>query len=228
MAGFTGLATYGDNNIGGWRLISLASYATIMKSADESFSRMMVVLLATLLGAGALGVVVSRRQVKPLLKLTESAKTIAAGNYDTRVVVTTHDEIGALANTFNQMADALEARAAERTQAQAALSRANAELERRVEERTAQLVTAERAARESEAELNAYFDASPVGMVVVDRQLRYLKANQRIVEMTKVPTDVRIGKSVRELLPELADVLEPLYQQVFATGKPILKFESEQ
>src|ERR1700719_1543186 len=39
MAGFTGLATYGDNNVGGWRLISLASYATIMKSADESFSR---------------------------------------------------------------------------------------------------------------------------------------------------------------------------------------------
>jgi PAS domain S-box-containing protein len=225
MAGFTGLATYGDNNIGGWRLISLASYATIMKSADESFSRMMVVLSATLLGAGALGVVVSRRQVKPLLKLTESAKTIAAGNYGARVIATTHDEIGALANTFNQMADALEARTAERTEAQAALSRANAELERRVEERTVQLVTAERAARESEAELNAYFDASPVGMVVVDRQLRYLKANQRIVEMTKVPTDVRIGKTVRELLPQLADILEPLYQQVFVTGKPILKFD---
>ena len=60
---------------------------------------------------------------------------------------------------------------------------------------------------------------------MVDRQLRYLKANQQIVEMTKVPTDVRIGKSVRELLPELADVLEPLYQQVFATGQPILKFD---
>jgi PAS domain S-box-containing protein len=225
MAGFTGLATYGDNNVGGWRLISLASYATIMKSADESFSRMMVVLLATLVGAGALGVVVARRQVKPLLRLIESAKTIAAGNYETRVVATTHDEIGALANSFNQMADALEARAAERTQAQAALSRANAELERRVEERTVQLVTAERTARESEAELNAYFDASPVGMVVVDRQLRYLKANQQIVEMTRVPTDVRIGKSVRELLPELVDVLEPLYQQVFATGQPILKFD---
>ena len=81
MAGYTGLATYGDNNVGGWRLISLASYETIMKSADESFSRMMVVLSATLLGAGALGVAVSRRQVKPLLKLTEGAKTIAAGNY---------------------------------------------------------------------------------------------------------------------------------------------------
>ena len=65
MAGFTVLATYGDNNVGGWRLISLASYETIMKPADESFNRMMGVLLATLVGAAVLGVVVARRQVKP-------------------------------------------------------------------------------------------------------------------------------------------------------------------
>ena len=81
------------------------------------------------------------------------------------------------------------------------------------------------AARESEAELNAYFDASPVGMVLVDRQLRYLKANQRLADMTKVSIDARLGKTVREIVPSLADILEPLYQQVFATGKPILNFE---
>ena len=52
MAGYTSLATYGDNNAGGWRLISLASYETIMKPADESFNRMMGMLLATLVGGG--------------------------------------------------------------------------------------------------------------------------------------------------------------------------------
>ena len=46
MAGYTGLATYGDNEAGGWRLVSLASYQTIMKPADESFNRMMIILLA--------------------------------------------------------------------------------------------------------------------------------------------------------------------------------------
>jgi HAMP domain-containing protein len=116
MAGDTGLATYGDNNSGGWRLISPASYRTIMKPADESFNRMMGILLATLLTAGVVGIWVAGRLVRPLLRLTEGAKTIAAGNYDTGVVSTTHDEICILANTFNQMADALEARAAERTQ----------------------------------------------------------------------------------------------------------------
>src|ERR1700722_19371429 len=232
MAGYAGLATYGDNEAGGWRLVSQVSYETIMKPADDSFNRMMGILLATLLLAGVLGVLISRRLVKPLLKLTEGAKTIAAGNYDTRVVATTHDEIGVLAESFNQMAEAMEKRASERTQAQEALSRVNDELEQRVGERTAQLVAeiserkgAEQAARESETELNTYFDASPVGMVLVDRELRYLKANQRLADMTKVSIDGRIGKTVREILPAIADILEPLYKEVFASGKPIINFE---
>jgi PAS domain S-box-containing protein len=231
MAGYTRLGTYGAN-AGGWRLSSLASYDTIMKPATETFNEMLGLLVVTLVGATLFGLWVARRLAKPILKLTEGAKTMAAGNYDTRVVATTRDEIGVLANTFNQMAEAMEKRASERAQAQEALSRANNELEQRVGERTAQLVAevserkgAEQSARESEAELKAYFDASPVGMVLVDRELRYLKANQRLAEMTKVSIDARIGKTVREILPAIADILEPLYKEVFASGKPIINFE---
>jgi signal transduction histidine kinase/DNA-binding response OmpR family regulator len=52
-----------------------------------------------------------------------------------------------------------------------------------------------------------------------------LKANQRLGDMTKVPIDIRLGKTVREVAPFLADTLEPLYQEVFSTGQPILNFE---
>ena len=231
MAGYTRLGTYGAN-AGGWRLSSLASYDTIMKPATETFNEMLGLLVVTLVGATLFGLWVARRLAKPILKLTEGAKTIAAGHFDARVVVTSRDEIGVLANTFNQMAEAMEKRTSERAQAQEALSRANNELEQRVGERTAELVAeiserkgAEQAARESEAELKAYFDASPVGMVLVDRQLRYLKANQRLADMTKVSIDGRIGKTVREILPAIADILEPLYKEVFASGKPIINFE---
>ena len=160
MAGYTRLGTYGAK-AGGWRLSSLASYDTIMKPATETFNEMLGLLVVTLVGAALFGLWVARRLAKPILKLTEGAKTIAAGNYDTRVVATTRDEIGVLANTFNQMAEAMEKRAFERDQAQEALSRANNELEQRVGERTAQLVAeiserkgAEQAARESEVEAN--------------------------------------------------------------------------
>jgi nitrogen fixation/metabolism regulation signal transduction histidine kinase len=165
-------ATYGDNEAGGWRLISPVSYETIMKPADESFNRMMAILLPTLLAAGVLGVLVSRRQVKPLLKLTEGAKTIAAGNYDTRMVVTTHDEIGVLANTFNQMAEAMEKRAFERRQAQEALSRANNELEHRVGERTLQLARALMIMR-------ATLESTTDGILVTDDKLEVIDSNAK-------------------------------------------------
>ena len=73
------------------------------------------------------------------MNLTESAKTIASGRFETRVAVTTHDETGTLAKAFNQMADTLEKNLL-------VLRHAKEELERRVQERTIQL-TAEIAER---------------------------------------------------------------------------------
>ncbi len=84
---------------------------------------------------------------------------------------------------------------------------------------------AEESARESEAQLNAYFNASPAGMSMVDPQLRYIKVNQRLADITGRPVEEHRGKSIRQIVPQLADILEPLYLQVFATGKPILNLE---
>src|SRR6202011_4271521 len=112
------------------------------------------------------------------------------------------------------------------------LASANNELEQRVAERTAQLVAeieerrqAEEAMRESEARLSAYFTASPNGMAMVDSQLRYMKVNQRLADITGVPLQSHIGRAIREIVPQLADILEPLYEEVLATGEPILNFE---
>ena len=45
--------------------------------------------------------------VQPLRQLTEATRSIAAGAYDRRVTVSSHDEIGELAGTFNRMAQAV-------------------------------------------------------------------------------------------------------------------------
>ena len=80
------------------------------------------------------------------------------------------------------------------------------ESERGVDVRTAQLLTeieerkqAEMAAQKSEAQLNAYFNASPAGMGMVDRQMRYLKVNQRLADITGVPISEHLGKTIREM-----------------------------
>ncbi|HSZ76324.1 MAG TPA: response regulator [Chthoniobacterales bacterium] len=244
MAGYTELATYGDNKTGGWRLISLVPYETIMRPANESFNRMMGILLATLLAAGILGALVARRQVKPLLKLTEGAKTIAAGNYDTRVVATTHDEIGVLANTFNQMAEAMEKRASERSQAQEALSRANNELEQRVEERTLQLARAFMIMR-------ATLESTTDGILVTDDQLEVVDSNAKYVDIWEIPEKAMkagVPRQVRELASqrfadpqrfvarieeigatdqESFDLLEPKDGRIFERYSKVLRVEGK-
>src|ERR1700722_20610785 len=193
---------------------------------------MLAVLLATLAGAAVLGIWLARRLAGPILKLTESAKTIAGGRFDTRVAVTARDEIGALADAFNLMAGTVQTEVNQRAKSQDSLRSVNEELEQRVEARTKQLTAeiaerkhAEESARESEAQLSAYFSASPMGMGMVDPQLRYLKVNQRLADITGLPVEEHYGKTIREIVPQLADILEPLYHGVFATGTPILDFE---
>ncbi len=147
------------------------------------------------------------RMKSPPTDLTEGAKTIADGHFDARPGGNTRDEIGALADAFNQTGDPM----------QDTLGA----LQREVAERT----QAEEAARESEAQLTAYFDASPTGMGLVDPQLRYLKVNQRMAKLIGLPSSALLGRSIHEILPQAADILEPLYREVFASGKPILNFE---
>jgi PAS domain S-box-containing protein len=84
---------------------------------------------------------------------------------------------------------------------------------------------AEQRLHESEAQLSAYFDASPTGMGMVDSQLRYLKVNQRLADISGLRVEEHYGKTIREIVPQLADTLEPVYQEVFATGKAILDLE---
>src|ERR1700722_4379483 len=139
MAAYSRLRAYGANQAGEWRLVALASYDAILAPVTESFNRTLGILFATLVGAVGLGLWLARRLADPILKITESAKTIAAGRYDALVAVTTRDEIGALAEAFNLMAGTLQTEITKRAQAQESLRGANEKLEQRMEERTRQL-----------------------------------------------------------------------------------------
>ena len=108
MAAYSRLRAYGANQAGEWRLVTLASYDAILAPVTQSFNRTLGILFATLVGAVGLGLWLARRLADPILKITESAKTIAAGRFDARVAVTTRDEIGGLAEAFNLMAGTLQ------------------------------------------------------------------------------------------------------------------------
>lgn len=78
--------------------------------------RFAVISLAAILFGTGLIVFLVRRAMKPLLQLGDMTKRIAAGDYEERVSIYSHDEVGELATDFNTMADTVQTRIAELTE----------------------------------------------------------------------------------------------------------------
>jgi len=77
----------------------------------------------------------------------------------------------------------------------------------------------------SEQCINAFFTSAPAGMVLLDERLRYIRINETVAKINGVPIEDHLGKTVREVIPKLAPMVEPLLQKVLATGEPMLDIE---
>jgi formate hydrogenlyase transcriptional activator len=69
--------------------------------------------------------------------------------------------------------------------------------------------------------LAAYFSSSTVGLAIFDRDLRYIAVNHALAEINGIPADDHLGKTPRDLLGELADVVETEFRRVIATREPV-------
>jgi PAS domain S-box-containing protein len=83
----------------------------------------------------------------------------------------------------------------------------------------------ERAVRDLELELRTLYDTAPVALCVLDLDLRFLRVNQRLAEMNGLSLEAHLGRSVREIVPALADKAESVRDQVLATGKGVWDVE---
>jgi len=160
----------------------------------------LTILLA--LGAGIIGWWFSGRLTAPLTVLTQRVNRIANGAYDTELPQNGLSEINALSLAVEQMAQALEAR--------------NRESLHLTETIRGQL-----------AEIESIYDNAPIGLCVLDRDLRYVRINERLAEINGIPAAQHIGRTVRELVPQLADTVVPAFQRVLDTGVPMLDVELE-
>ena len=83
------------------------------------------------------------------------------------------------------------------------------------------LAESENRARNSLAEIEAIYDTARIGLCVLDRDLRYVRINKRLAEMNGFPVSDHIGKTVREMVPAVADKVEEIAARVFATGQGV-------
>ncbi|WP_293338044.1 PAS domain S-box protein [Microcoleus sp. CAWBG58] len=75
------------------------------------------------------------------------------------------------------------------------------------------------------AELDLVYNTTPVGLCFLDTNLRYIRMNECLAAINGRTIADHIGRTVREAIPELADLVEPIYLQVLATQTPVLDME---
>ncbi len=119
----------------GLALVAEQPQAEAFATADSVTATVVGVTLIAALATAISAAVVTRQITRPVVRLTESALNIAAGDLAQHVPVTSRDEIGILTYVFNRMAaelkalyDDLEGKVVERT---ALLQKANYQIQRR-------------------------------------------------------------------------------------------------
>ena len=78
---------------------------------------------------------------------------------------------------------------------------------------------------ETFAALESLLVHAPVGFAFFDRQLRFVRLNDVVARINGLPIEAHLGRSVREIAPVNARTVEPVMEQVFRTGEPVVNLE---
>ncbi len=189
----------------GWGLV-------VKRDQEELFAPLQQSVAYTVL-IGAIGTLVlisltfilADNLTRPILSLSETANKVAAGNLEIRAPVTTSDEVGSLATTFNAMVQRIQ--------------HWHEELEEQVKSRTVELnetnkalkvEIAERARAEETLQESEHFNRTIVssvgeGIVVYDRELRYQVWNKFMENLTGLPAEKVLGKNALDIFPHLRE-----------------------
>ncbi|BDZ68934.1 PAS domain-containing sensor histidine kinase [Methanobacterium ferruginis] len=83
----------------------------------------------------------------------------------------------------------------------------------------------EKALKESEKkaqkrldEIEAIYDSAPIGLCVLDSNLRFVRINNRLAEINGRSIEEHIGKTIGEIVPDLNEQAIALAQEIFETG----------
>jgi len=70
--------------------------------------------------------------------------------------------------------------------------------------------------------LDVVFERAPVGLAVLDTQVRYVRVNERVAAMDGIPAGDHVGKTIAELLPDLPSQVHADIERVARTGEPLI------
>jgi PAS domain S-box-containing protein len=180
-----------------WLIVVAIPEADFMEQINANTRTTILLCFFAFILAIVLGIFTSRWVAQPITRLLEASKALTkmsessdftSSELDGEVAVQGVNELGLLAQSFNQMAKQLRS-------SFVALEQTNSSLEQRVAERTVELKAAE-------AELRALFAAMNELIIVVDSSGRYLKIAPTSMSLLYKPATELVGKTVGELFPQ--------------------------
>jgi len=73
--------------------------------------------------------------------------------------------------------------------------------------------------------LDTLLHTAPVGFCFLDRNLRFVRINERLAEINGIPAEAHLGRHVSETLPALFETLREVTGRILATGQAVLDHE---
>lgn len=182
---------------------------SLQKSARERFEQatnrmitltlvlVFLMALGTIVNSGYLNAVLHRR----MMAVKEAADQVAAGNLDHRIPADGTDELAEMSRVFNNVTQ-------------------------QVQDYTKALHDSEQRYRMQLQELANVYTHTPVGLFVVDRDLRFLRLNERLAEMNCKSICEHVGRTIDEVLPpEITSQLKKIWRPVLEGGECIRNVE---
>ncbi|MCB0211392.1 MAG: PAS domain-containing protein, partial [Anaerolineae bacterium] len=74
------------------------------------------------------------------------------------------------------------------------------------------------------SEIEAIYSTAPVGLAFLNKELHFVRLNERLAEINGLPVSEHLGQTIAEVLPDLNPLIDPYLQQAI-NGEPVLNAE---
>src|SRR6187399_1810131 len=78
---------------------------------------------------------------------------------------------------------------------------------------------------EQPIDLQFIYDTAPIGLAFLSPDCRYLQINQRLTEICGISVADHLGRTVREMVPNVAEQVEQLVRFIIESGEPVTGIE---
>jgi diguanylate cyclase (GGDEF)-like protein len=98
----------------GWHILSTINKESLYTETNKNMKELILIGFILAVVVAFIAMVIGKQFSKPLVDISEMAEHIGQGDFEERIEISSHDEIGQLAQTFNNMATELQSTMAEK------------------------------------------------------------------------------------------------------------------